>query len=81
MGYAAEDDSTVVELVYEYAREKIAKGDGYGQIAVSTPDVYKAAAAVEETKYNVSDRMHHVVYACMGHLFHAKAQCGRYCRM
>ncbi|CAM9638948.1 unnamed protein product [Sphacelaria rigidula] len=54
MGYATEDDSTVVELYYEYARENIAKGDGYGQIAISTPDVFKAAAAVEETMYNVT---------------------------
>lgn len=73
MGYATEDDSTVVELYYEYARENIAKGDGYGQIAISTPDVFKAAAAVEETMYNVSDCMYHVIYACMGHLFHAKS--------
>lgn len=54
MGYAPEDDSTVIELVYEYGREKIERGEGYGQVAVSTPDVYKAAEAVEKTKYEVS---------------------------
>lgn len=54
MGYAKEEDSTVIELYYEYARERVERGDGYGQVAVSTPDVYLAAAAVEETIYNVS---------------------------
>ncbi|CBJ30773.1 conserved unknown protein [Ectocarpus siliculosus] len=54
MGYGAEDDSTVLELVYEYNSEKIDRGDGYGQIAVSTPDVFDAAAAVEKTKYDVT---------------------------
>ncbi|CAN0536659.1 unnamed protein product, partial [Ectocarpus sp. 8 AP-2014] len=55
MGYGEEDDSTVLELVYEYNSEKIDRGDGYGQqIAVSTPDVFDAASAVEKTKYDVS---------------------------
>ncbi|CAM9181827.1 unnamed protein product [Scytosiphon promiscuus] len=54
MGYGEEDDSTLLELVYEYNREKIDRGDGYGQIAVSTPDVFDAAAAVEKTKYDVT---------------------------
>lgn len=54
MGYAEEDDSTMLELVYEYARETIDRGEGYGQVAVSTPDVYKAAEAIEKTEYEVS---------------------------
>lgn len=53
MGYGGEDDTTVVELLYEYNREKLDRGDGYGQVAVSTPDVFDAAAAVEKTKYDV----------------------------
>lgn len=32
MGYGEEDDSTVLELVYEYNSEKIDRGDGYGQV-------------------------------------------------
>lgn len=32
MGYADEEDSTVIELKYEYNREKIDRGDGYGQV-------------------------------------------------
>lgn len=32
MGYGEEDDSTLIEIVYEYNREKIDRGDGYGQV-------------------------------------------------
>ncbi len=32
MGYGEEDDSTLLEIVYEYNREKIDRGDGYGQV-------------------------------------------------
>lgn len=32
LGYGEEDDSTVLELVYEYNSEKIDRGDGYGQV-------------------------------------------------
>lgn len=53
MGYAKEDDSTMIELYYEYAREKVDRGDGYGQVAISTPNVFMAAATVEETIYDV----------------------------
>lgn len=34
MGYGEEDDSTIIEIVYEYNREKIDRGDGYGQVHV-----------------------------------------------
>ncbi|CAM9493815.1 unnamed protein product [Laminaria digitata] len=54
MGYGDEEDSTVIELMYEYNREKIDRGDGYGQVAISTPDVFDAAAAVEKTIYDVT---------------------------
>ncbi|CAM9555752.1 unnamed protein product [Ascophyllum nodosum] len=54
MGYGEEEDSTVIELVYQYNREKIDRGTGYGQVAVSTPDVFEAAAAVEKTAYDVA---------------------------
>lgn len=68
MGYAKEDDSTVIELYYEYAREKIERGDGYGQIAISTPNVFMAAAVVEETIYDVRANLlwlHTVLYAAL----------------
>lgn len=53
MGYASEEDSTVIELFYEYNREKTDRGEGYGQVAVSTPDVYTAAEMVENTQHKV----------------------------
>lgn len=33
MGYGEEDDSTLLEIIYEYNREKIDRGDGYGQVS------------------------------------------------
>ena len=35
MGYGEEEDSTVIELVYQYNREKIDRGTGYGQVLMS----------------------------------------------
>lgn len=35
MGYGEEEDSTLLEIVYEYNREKIDRGDGYGQVLLS----------------------------------------------
>lgn len=32
MGYGKEDDTTVIELIYEYNTEKINRGTGYGQV-------------------------------------------------
>lgn len=53
LGYGPEDDNTMVEVLYEYAREKVDKGNGYGQVAVSAPNVYDAAAQIEKANYKV----------------------------
>ena len=44
MGYGEEDDSTLLEIVYEYNREKIDRGDGYGQVCLLN-QVSKAASS------------------------------------
>mmetsp|Transcript_12939 Transcript_12939/g.39822 ORF Transcript_12939/g.39822 Transcript_12939/m.39822 type:complete len:308 (+) Transcript_12939:115-1038(+) len=54
LGYGPEDDSTVVELTYNYGVTKYDLGDAYGQIAVSTPDVYKAAEHIKNAGYKVA---------------------------
>lgn len=49
LGYgSSETECTVVQLVSEYDASKRTSGDGYAQIAVSTPDVYKAAQALRD---------------------------------
>eukprot|EP00850_Spirogloea_muscicola_P005616 SM000026S08865 [mRNA] locus=s26:165936:168649:- [translate_table: standard] len=48
MGYGPEEQNTVVELTYNYDTKDYTKGDAYGQIAISTNDVYKTAEAVRE---------------------------------
>lgn len=46
-GYGTEEDSTVVELTYNYGVSSYAnKGNAYAQVALSTRDVYKTAEAI-----------------------------------
>lgn len=44
LGFGAEDDSTAVEVQYEWEGDQIySLGTGYGQIAISCPDIFDAA--------------------------------------
>lgn len=54
MGFAEESDSTVLELTYNHGENEYTSGDGYAQIAVSTPDVYEAAKRFEENGIEVA---------------------------
>ncbi|WOL16208.1 lactoylglutathione lyase-like [Canna indica] len=47
MGYADEYETTVLELTYNYGVSEYTKGNAYAQVAISTDDVYKSAAAVD----------------------------------
>ncbi|KAI7745115.1 hypothetical protein M8C21_032011, partial [Ambrosia artemisiifolia] len=47
MGYGSEDESAVLELTYNYGITEYDKGNGYGQIAIGTDDVYKTAQVVK----------------------------------
>ncbi|PIN23030.1 putative glyoxalase [Handroanthus impetiginosus] len=47
MGYGPEDRNAVVELTYNYGVKEYDKGNGYGQIAIGTDDVYKTAEAIK----------------------------------
>ncbi|KAF5944949.1 hypothetical protein HYC85_019026 [Camellia sinensis] len=46
MGYADEYETTVLELTYNYGVTEYTKGNAYGQVAISTDDVYKSAEVV-----------------------------------
>lgn len=47
MGYGDDEQSQCVfELTYNYGRTDYTKGDGYGQVAISTTDVYKTAEQI-----------------------------------
>lgn len=46
MGYGPEDKNAVLELTYNYGVKEYDKGNGYGQIAIGTDDVYKTAEVV-----------------------------------
>lgn len=47
MGFGSEADGTALELTYNWGVTEYTAGTGYAQIAVRTPDVYKAAAEFE----------------------------------
>ncbi|KAL0311975.1 UNVERIFIED_CONTAM: putative lactoylglutathione lyase, chloroplastic [Sesamum radiatum] len=47
MGYGPEGKNTVLELTYNYGVREYNKGNGYGQIAVGTDNVYKTAEAIK----------------------------------
>lgn len=42
VGYGAEDETSVIELTYNWGVEKYELGSGYGHIALEVDDVYKA---------------------------------------
>ncbi|KAG9439231.1 hypothetical protein H6P81_019396 [Aristolochia fimbriata] len=46
LGYGPEEETTVVELTYNYGVTEYTKGDAYAQIAIGTEDVYKSAEVV-----------------------------------
>ncbi|RCV29731.1 hypothetical protein SETIT_6G036000v2 [Setaria italica] len=47
LGYADEDKTTVLELIYNYGVTEYSKGNAYAQVAIGTNDVYKSAEAVD----------------------------------
>lgn len=47
MGYGPEESSCVFELTYNYGRTDYTKGNGYGQVAISTKDVYKSGEQIK----------------------------------
>lgn len=47
LGYAEEDQTTILELTYNYGVTEYTKGNAYAQIAVGTDDVYKSAEVVD----------------------------------
>jgi len=54
MGYGPEDSSPVMELTYNWGKESYTKGNAYGQIAVSTKDVYKTAADIKAAGWELT---------------------------
>jgi lactoylglutathione lyase len=42
IGYGEEADNTVIELTYNWGKDRYNLGDGFGHIALEVDDVYKA---------------------------------------
>lgn len=47
VGYAAEGESTVLELTENWDGRQYAPGDAFGHIAIGVPDVFHAAQALQ----------------------------------
>lgn len=41
VGYGEETDSTVIELTYNYGKDRYEMGSAFGHLAIGMPDVYK----------------------------------------
>ena len=48
VGYGDEQDSTVLELTYNWGTESYDKGNAYGHIAIEVDDAYKACETVKQ---------------------------------
>lgn len=46
IGYGQESDNTVIELTYNWGKEKYDLGEGFGHIALEVDDVYRAAEEI-----------------------------------
>ncbi|KAE9602053.1 hypothetical protein Lal_00040753 [Lupinus albus] len=57
LGYADENETTVLELTYNYGVTEYSKGNAYAQIAVGTDDVYKTAELVKKVIEEVGGKI------------------------
>ena len=48
LGYANEEENTVLELTYNWDVTEYDLGSGYGHIAIEVPDVYATAEAIKK---------------------------------
>jgi len=46
IGYGEESENTVIELTYNWGKEKYDLGEGFGHIALEVDDVYQAAEEI-----------------------------------
>jgi lactoylglutathione lyase len=47
LGYGDEADNTVIELTYNWGKDKYDLGDAYGHIALGVDDIYATCAAIQ----------------------------------
>lgn len=48
VGYGAESDTAVLELTYNWGKEKYELGDAYGHIAIGVDDIYATCEAIAQ---------------------------------
>lgn len=48
IGYGEESENTVIELTYNWGKEKYDLGEGFGHIALEVDDVYKATEEIRD---------------------------------
>lgn len=47
IGYGEESDNTVIELTYNWGKDKYDLGEGFGHIALEVDDVYQATEEIQ----------------------------------
>ena len=48
IGYGAEAEQTVIELTYNWGKEKYELGDAYGHIAIGVDDIYATCKSIAD---------------------------------
>ena len=48
LGYGSEEENTVIELTYNWGKEKYEIGNGFGHLAIEVSDVYKATDLIRQ---------------------------------
>jgi len=48
VGYGAESDTAVIELTYNWGKEKYELGDAYGHIAIGVDDIHATCEAIAQ---------------------------------
>uniref|UniRef100_A0A2N9GXJ7 VOC domain-containing protein n=1 Tax=Fagus sylvatica TaxID=28930 RepID=A0A2N9GXJ7_FAGSY len=57
LGHAEEQETTVLELTYNYGVTEYTKGNAYAQVAIGTDDVYKSAEVVNHVIQEVRGKI------------------------
>ena len=48
LGYGSEEENTVIELTYNWGKDKYENGNGFGHLAIEVADVYAATDLIRQ---------------------------------
>ena len=54
IGYGSEEDSSMIELTYNWGKEKYIKGEGFGHIAIGVENIYEVCRRLKENDCKIT---------------------------